>query len=698
MLGRSARSRSWYSAPLAEFLSKPNVLDELCGASTFEVKTEQRDAWSVQLDVLRECLGGLGEGHLFLEFQVPRLGGRADAVLVCGGLVFVMEFKVGARRHELSAVDQCVDYALDLKNFHDGSHEARLVPVLVATGASGPGNAADVRDGVSDVVKASAKNARDLIVRAIGEWGGGARGGVAHWSVDGRVSGWLDAEAWAASDYHPTPTIIEAARAFYRGHDVREINRSGAGIANLTKTADAIGKIVRESKSRGQKSICFVTGVPGAGKTLAGLNLAHQNPDGAQAVFLSGNGPLVKVLHGALVRDWQERNRGAKRDESKHARQRVKAMIQNIHHFRDEYAVNSPGSAPPEKVVIFDEAQRAWTRKKLSDFMTRKKGVRGFGESEPESLLGAMNRHDGWAVVVCLVGGGQEINDGEAGISEWFAAIRSNHPDWRVYLSDRMLDREYDTENLACQLFRLDRGAKRARPAPPCRLGFFNTPALHLDTCIRSFKSSHMSSFVKALLEHRAEDARASLVRMLAPDPSRGGKETYPVAVTRDFACAKAWLRTNAAGSQRFGVVASAKSCRLRPHGIYVELKLTNNIVHWFLNGKDDPRASYSMEYVATEFDVQGLELDWACVAWDADLVHDSGEWTHRSFKGSKWQRIRKRENQRYLENAYRVLLTRARQGLVIFVPPGEDGDLTRNPACYDQIFRYLRGLGIPEI
>ena len=228
MSGQATRDRSWYSAPLGEFLRPTHVLDQLCGASTLEVTAEQRDAWSDQLDVLRKCLKNLESGHLFLEFAVPRLGGRADAVLVYEGLVFVLEFKVGARNYEQADLDQCTDYAMDLKNFHDGSHRARLVPVLVATKARDQAATADLKDGVSPVIKANAKNLESIIVRTSQEWGSSGCPGVAQWSPDGSVSEWLDAGKWAASDYNPTPTIIEAARAFYRGHDVSEIKRSGA--------------------------------------------------------------------------------------------------------------------------------------------------------------------------------------------------------------------------------------------------------------------------------------------------------------------------------------------------------------------------------------------------------------------------------------------------------------------------------------
>lgn len=258
----------------------------------------------------------------------------------------------------------------------------------------------------------------------------------------------VDVEVWERAPYQPTPTIVQAAQALYAQHSVEAISRSDAGAKNLQVTSRRIDEIVEEAKGKGRKVICFVTGVPGSGKTLVGLNQATQRREGAgktHAVFLSGNGPLVAVLREALVRDEVAREKGAgKRVRKGEVGQKVKAFIQNVHHFRDEgVKTMGEGTPPADRVVIFDEAQRAWNREMTTAFMKTKKGVKGFAFSEPEFLLGYMNRHKDWAVVICLVGGGQEINRGEAGIRAWLEAVRDGHPDWEVYVSPNLEEGEF---------------------------------------------------------------------------------------------------------------------------------------------------------------------------------------------------------------------------------------------------------------
>jgi hypothetical protein len=418
-----------------------------------------------------------------------------------------------------------------------------------------------------------------------------------------------------------------------------------------------------------------VTGVPGAGKTLVGLNIAttrreHTNP--THAVFLSGNGPLVKVLTEALARDEMSRSKRTKVKVRKgDVRQKIKAFIQNVHHFRDE-GLNHPG-APSDHVVIFDEAQRAWDQAMTSDFMRRKKGRPGFEQSEPEFLLSYLDRHTDWAVVICLVGGGQEINRGEAGISAWLDALASTFHHWTAYISPNLIDSEYD--------------AGESLQHIAGKVPVVGDDGLHLSVSMRSFRAENVSGFVKALLDREETEATTVLAATLP---------RYPIALTRNLDTAKDWVRSKARGSERFGLVASSSAQRLKPHA--VDIRVEVNPVHWFLNDRDDTRSSFYLEDAATEFQVQGLELDWACVTWDADFRAGSSSWSHYSFKGSKWQNVKKGENQHYLRNAYRVLLTRARQGMVIFVPAGHATDPTRLPKFYDSTFDYLSGLGIPII
>lgn len=669
--------RSYYSADLAGLAAAEpgRIVADMARELPYDLGDKQRDAWEQEIAILKRELRGLAsDGRIFLEFSIPRMGKRADAVLVCRGVVFVIEFKVGERAHDRADMDQCVDYALDLKNFHEGSHTVPIVPVLVATGARdrGAGEAPTRRgpDGVFGIVLTNAAGlGRDIA-------------GVLEGPCAGL--GEIDPTAWEESAYKPTPTIIEAARALYANHSVDEITRHEGGARNLSATAAAVSGIIERSKAKGRKSICFVTGVPGAGKTLAGLNIANkwQNVDKREhAVFLSGNGPLVNVLREALARDRVDDRTRPPMTKGK-ARREASTFIQNIHHFRTEYMTKI--AAPHERVAIFDEAQRAWNRKKLASWLARNsrrrpssklarsKLTKELDMSEPEFLIGAMDRHEDWATIVCLVGGGQEINTGEAGLPEWFRAVRDRYPDWDVYVSGEIADSEYAPDG--------------DMDAMVSMVGAESVPDLHLGTSIRSFRSEYVSKFVKALLDIDVDTAVALRLRL----------DRYPIVVTRDFGLAKQWLRDKARGSERFGIVAAAKSYRLQPLGIYVEL--TVDATKWFLNEQDDPRSSYSLEYAATEFDVQGLELDWVCVAWDANLRHSDEGWRHWRFKGKKWEHMHMADRQSYLRNAYRVLLTRARQGMVIFVPEGDGEDATRSPEFYDETYRYLRSLGLAEL
>jgi hypothetical protein len=590
------------------------------------------------------------------------MGTRVDALVLIGPVLFVVEFKIGEARFTGQDLDQVIDYALDLHNFHEGSHHVAIAPILVSTEAHSPHSAAPVAlpaDGVLAVTRTNAEGlaaAIDNILSII--------------SAPKIAIG-----AWEASGYKPTPTIIEATLALYRGHSVSDITRTEAGATNVSTTSQTVADIIANAQRDRDKAICFVTGVPGAGKTLVGLDAAtrHMNPkDDLYSVFLSGNGPLVAVLQEALTRDRVARSAGlGTRSRKGEVRSQVKAFIQNVHHFRDEYLRNP--SPPVEHVAIFDEAQRAWTMKQTVDFMRRKKGVADFDRSEPEFLLSCMDRHPDWAVVICLVGGGQEINTGEAGISEWFSAVERSFPKWRIYASDRLTDSEYEDGRAVDTL--------RTMPKVEFR------PELHLATSIRSFRSERVSSFVKEVLDLEVEGACETLRSVL---------DRYPVMLTRDLDEARRWLRARARGSERFGIIVSSQAERLKPYAL--DVKTPVDPVHWFLNDKDDVRSSFYLEDVATEFHIQGLELDWSCVVWDADLRHSETGWSHWSFRGNRWEQIRSPQRRSYQKNAYRVLLTRARQGMVVVVPRGDSDDATRLPEFYDPTFAYLKRTGIPVI
>jgi len=649
--------RSYYSSSLQQFLKDDSdfILGQLTKNHQFVLEEQQRNAWLKQIVILKNQLQSLDSGHILFEYSIPRMGKRVDVIFIYSGFVFVIEFKINETSYLSSDIDQCLDYAVDLKNFQEASHNIPLVPILVSTKASKFDNVFEqYEDGIFKPLRCNMDNLKQVIEIVATKY----------------VGNKIDPIDWQNSAYKPTPTIIEAAQALYQGHSVKEISRSDSGATNLIKTAEAINKIIEKSKKEKTKSICFITGVPGAGKTLAGLNLAnerHKFSEEEHAVFLSGNGPLVDVLQEALARNESFNSEISKKD----ALRKSKAFIQNIHHFRDEALKDK--RPPIEKVVVFDEAQRAWTLKQTSSFMQKKKGISDFGMSEPEFLISIMDRHQDWAVIVCLVGGGQEINTGEAGLLEWFSALKKQYSHWHVYLSSEISDIEYTRGS---NLNNLLDGIKHE-----------SVSALHLKTSIRSFRSENVSKFVKAILDCDKKTAQTLLSEL---------QNKYPFVITRDINKAKSWLKEQARGNERFGLVASSNAYRLKPYGIFVELKI--DAKNWFLNSKDDIRSSYYLEYVATEFDIQGLELDWICVAWDADLRFDNDTWKFNQFWGENWRTILNDDDMLYLKNAYRVLLTRARQGVVIFIPEGNDTDHTRNSKFYDGTYNYLKTIGLEEI
>lgn len=657
--------RAYFSASIENLLNATveEVLGGLSRDSEFSVEPTQRDAWVEQIAVLQKSLIGYEKrGKAYFEFVVPRLGKRIDVVLLIDHVIFVVEFKVGEVDFTRSGIDQVWDYALDLKNFHASSHAAAIAPLLVATRARNKlGAIATTKhdDGVLCPVLVSPESIAHCIEQVL-------------LFCDGKV---IDAFEWEQGRYKPTPTIVEAARALYSQHAVGDLASKSADKEDVDATTGAINALVMRAKNDSFKALCFVTGVPGAGKTLVGLNVATQHMDpnsDLHSVYLSGNGPLVAILREVLTRDKQKREHATGNKIRKgEARQAVEAFIQNVHHFRDD-CLKDPGP-PHEHVAIFDEAQRAWNREQTVSFMRRKKNRPDFGQSEPEFLISCMNRHRDWAVVVCLVGGGQEINTGEAGIGEWINALEREFPDWHVYVSSRLNDEEY--------------AAGAALKALTTRKHLVLNDDLHLSVSMRSFRAEKLSLFVKLLLDRELQEATALLKEMDA---------RYPVRLTRDLASAKVWLKEQARGNERYGMVVSSQAQRLKPHAI--DVKSPMDPVHWFLDEKEDVRSSYYLEDVATEFHVQGLELDWSCVVWDGDFRYADNGWMSYSFVGSRWQHIRKEDRKSYLKNAYRVLLTRARQGMVIVVPHGDTEDGTRHPSYYDGTFNYLESLGLKPL
>ena len=687
-----AARRFYYSDSISAFLNRSvnEIIGELTLASQHDINEETSSSWVEEIDTLKEALAPFsGHGSVYFEYNIPRMGRRADVVAVIDGIVFVLEYKTAEQKFHRDAMIQVWDYALDLKNFQEGSHDRVLVPVLVAPKEKVKHCSLELKHFEDNVYEPLMVNAHLL----------GAGISKVLDSIPHEVQLKTADDIWAKSGYEPTPTIIEAAIALYEENTVEDITKHGG---DIDKASVELANIIESCRNNNRKAICFITGVPGAGKTLIGLNTAiDQFNRDEKAVYLSGNFPLVEVLQEALARDYVRRDKiKAKQEKRKactkeEAKSKVKAFIQMIHHYRDLYlegttiengrivpmpdyfqSHSDKAYVPSEHVAIFDEAQRAWTQEELGRFMREKKGIKDFPYSEPEYLISCMDRQPDWGVVVCLVGNGQSINKGEAGLKEWIESIYRSYKDWDVYISEYLM-RSGDVTKEQMDLVRSQIKSREE---------------LHLKMSMRSFRSEKVSIFVNQLLALQKEDA-ASTLREL---------DNYPIVMTRSLENAKQWLRDHNRGSERMGLLASSKAERLK--AISINVRYQPDFVHWFLEDDRDIRSSNALEDTLTEFKVQGLEIDWACVAWDADLrlSQDGKSWQHFQLRsGTKWQNINKPINREYQINAYRVLLTRARQGMIIVVPNGDHGvppDETRKPEWYDGIYNYLKEIGIKEL
>lgn len=708
-------SRCLYESEISVFLKreKSAIFGEICERYHGDALTTTRDAWNKEIEILQSVLGPFDKsnGRIVFEYDIPRLGKRIDVVLLLAGIVFCLEFKVGESKILENDLDQVLDYALDLKNFHKYSVDRVIVPVLIATNYKQ--STSMIQMSVYDDMVVNPLVTGELKLQEI------LQAVLNKFPNETPIN-----DRWIISPYAPTPTIIEAARTLYESHSVEDITRHEADQVTTDRTINYVFDVIKSSKARGEKSICFVTGVPGAGKTLVGLDVAvrqtYQDEDtpveDEGAVYLSGNGPLVAVLNEALAQDNYSKckERGEKKKLSD-SRREVGKFIQIIHRYRDnmlakiknpvengileidpEKAVKlqDAGYGEVEHVAIFDEAQRSWTHARLAAYLKRggtygnKLKVPNFPMSEAGFLIWSLDQREDWATIVCLVGGGQEINTGEAGISEWIRALNDIFPHWKVYISPQLTEAEY-AEGRVNELLSKNNNVTYAKE-------------LHLGVSLRSYRAEKLSAFVHALLS--VDDKAASIYQEIS--------EKYPIVITRDLEKAKRWLHQKVRGTERTGVLISKESARYKPLGIHVLQSDDSNTVHWFLEDKEDTRSSNYLEDAATEIQVQGLELDYACVLWDADMRFEDGAWSFYRFNSqTKWVKQidnseSKHEQMKYMLNAYRVLLTRARSGMVICVPKGNahknlNGfweDSTRLPEYYDGTYEYLKRLGIKEL
>lgn len=697
-------NRYFYKATINDFLASSNdsIFGQIASMDEGDSVSEQKFAWAEEIDLLKQVLQPWKNEYaeIIFEYSIPRLGKRIDVVLLLRGIVFAIEFKAGQNTYLQADMEQVMDYALDLKNFHLDSHQRTIVPILVATEARDYSQQlmfSVYNDKIYNPLFSNKNKLQEIISRVLDR-------------EQAQPSKESDLCNWAISRYSPTPTIIEAASALYQNHSVEDITRHEAAGAALEETTKFVLDVIERSKQNGEKSICFVTGVPGAGKTLVGLNVAIQQsvkeedaPEDERnlAVYLSGNGPLVKVLTAALAKDKQQKDKAkGKKSNITDAKREVSQFIQIIHRYRSNMlakiklpiedgkleidetksiAHKTAGHGEVEHVAIFDEAQRSWDLEHLAGWLARggsrggMKKVPDFPMSEAEFLIWSLDLRKDWAVIVCLVGGGQEINTGEAGIGEWIRAVNETFPDWKVYVSKHLTDKEYAEGNVA-ELLANNHNAQQVEQ-------------LHLAVSMRSFRAEKLSNFVHYLLDRDIENARQLYQEI---------KDKYPIVLTRDLNKAKRWLEEKHRGSERYGLVVSSQAYRLKP--LAIDVRLQPDVEQWFLADKTDVRSSLFLEDVATEFDIQGLELDWTCLVWDGDFRYTPHGWDHNAFRGSRWNKIRNKDAQSYQLNAYRVLMTRARQGMIICVPEGNPADPTRLPEFYDGTFEYLKNIGIGVI
>ena len=652
--------KAYYCNSIPGFIAdnSTSIIGQLVRHS-FEINKEQSVAWENQIRELQKRLEECEmDGDIIFEYDIVRLGKRIDVVLLIRHMVFSLEFKNGKNVFTAQDARQAEDYAIDIKNFHKESEDLYVCPILIATDAPVYPKEQSLGAYPDKQVHLQRENIETVIpkiAKIIGLYGQDEP---------------IDFEKWFNSPYHPTPTIIAAAVEAYTSHDISEIANSEAGQDDIDRCERKINEIISYASSNKKKCVCFVTGVPGAGKTLVGLDTVAKNLKRGEtnlSVYLSGNGPLVEVLREALKRSVKE-----KKQYNRETAAAIDALIQSSYAFKKDNASHNRPTA--ENILIFDEAQRVWNQQKMS---RKHSDNPSMAVSEPHLLFSIMDRHRDWAVMICLVGLGQDIYDGEVGINEWFRCGVEDFKEWEMFYSTDIFTQVEDKS--------INR--KMIEDCKRCH----SVNDLHLKTSIRSFRAEKQCQFVDYLLDNDPQKANEIYNQI---------SEKYPVLITRDFNKAKQWVRGQVRGSQRCGALACSSAQRLKPEGIYVPTEI--DVKNWFLAPSDDLRSSNMLEIVASEFKVQGLEIDWALVCWDADLRRNASgkEWDYYSFRGTRWNKRQKEEQKRYLVNSYRVLLTRARQGMILFVPKGVDPeeDATRDSKYYDGIYKYLISCGLEKI
>ena len=665
-----------FQSSVRDFIDRP--ISEVVGTLSLhyasqgfiDQKTDQTESWATDVAKLQDTLRQTAaiSAHalnwlVLLEFVIPRKDKRIDVVLLTPGSIIILELKTGAYANE--ALRQVEEYALLLHYFHKPSNRRRIFPFVISPFAT-PSDISQLQQSEFQfkelastwIATTSQCSWNDLAVRL---------GIIGSFPVDGEHT---DFEGWSMGAYYPVPTIIQAALALREGLNIREIAHSEASEHEISAVTDSIQNVILGAQAENQFAICFLTGVPGSGKTLVGLGLAHTPQQNEMPIhFMSGNGPLVKVLQHLFTQQAMK-----KKVPATNARIQARTLIENVHLFAKHYSDEAPNETPSNHVIIFDEAQRAWNREQNFKKFGRK-------YSEPEMLLSIMERHQDWAVVIALVGGGQEINDGEAGLEEWGRALLQNgRKRWRVFASPEVVSGGEST------------AGHRLFDNAAVDLDFIAMNQLHLRTSNRSLRAENLAKWVNAVISGDVPTASALLIT-----------QSFPIYLTRDLQRLKDVLNKETRGESRSGLVASSGAARLRAEGMEPDSAFHAQYKweHWYLAGKEDVRTSFQLEVFATEFEIQGLELDWIGLCWGGDFIWKETAWLKRKFRPgpvSRWVNIKSAQKRIFRENAYRVLLTRARQGLVIFIPRGSLSDPTRLPEEFDSTASYLLRCGVKNI
>ncbi len=667
---------AYFRATVAEFLtvSESELIGHLTTAyahSGFEhQRTTQTLAWASDLLRLQQLLGAVvtpapstTRWSILLEFPIPRKEKRIDVVLLAGDTILILELKSSLQGPD--SLRQAEEYALLLHYFHQPSDRRKIVALVVSPG---PTKSRPAAQQFLPILEAPAYWISP--VEQI-SWDHLAARLLALAAQPSTYP--IDPALWDHGEYRPVPTIIDAALSLQAGLTIREIAHSRAERQNVEQLTAFVTSLVDAARATNAFTICFVTGVPGSGKTLVGLSLAFGTRPGQEPIhFMSGNGPLVQVLQTVLARDQQHRQNVP----ANQARIHAKTLIENVHVFAKHYSDEAPNHAPSNHVVIFDEAQRAWDRKQ--NFAKFKRNY-----SEPEMLLKIMERHQDWAVVIALVGGGQEINSGEAGLEEWGTALSSAAKSWTIYASPEAL--QGGSAVAGSRLFPSARA-----PA----LNLHSEPQLHLDVSVRTLKADTFATWVNHVVEGDATAAAALKAQ-----------DHFPILLTRSLSDLRLLLQQNTTGESRCGLAASSRATRLRAEGLEPDSTFHAGYRwdHWYLAPATDVRSSYQLEVFATEFEIQGLELDWIGLCWGGDFIWSpqQNQWLIRKLwpgDKSKWVPTRNPQQQIYRRNAYRVLLTRARQGIVLYIPTGDPTDPTRNPEDFNATAQFLITCGARRI